>query len=121
MLLFLALALLLAGPARAEPEAAAPPPVVFLSDFGTGDDAVAAVKGVMLGIDPRLQVIDLTHQVRPYAIADGARLLADTAPYYPKGTVFLAVVDLLGLELRDLREHGLHDVGGLVVRARLIE
>lgn len=93
MLLFLALALLLAGPARAEPEPLAPPPVVFLSDFGTGDDAVAAVKGVMLGIDPRLQVIDLTHQVRPYAIADGARLLADTAPFYPKGTVFLAVVD----------------------------
>ena len=91
MLLFLALALLLAGPARAEPEP--PPPVVFLSDFGTADDAVAAVKGVMLGIAPRLQVIDLTHQVRPYAIADGARLLADTAPYYPKGTVFLAVVD----------------------------
>src|SRR5262245_52469351 len=90
---FLALALLLASPARAEPEPSAAPPVVFLSDFGTGDDAVAAVKGVMLGIDPRLQVIDLTHQVRPYAIADGARLLADTAPFYPKGTVFLAVVD----------------------------
>ena len=93
MLLFLALALLLAGPARGEPEPSAAPPVVFLSDFGIGDDAVAAVKGVMLGIDPRLQVIDLTHQVRPYAIADGARLLADTAPFYPKGTVFLAVVD----------------------------
>jgi S-adenosyl-L-methionine hydrolase (adenosine-forming) len=93
VLLFLALALLLAGPAHAESERPAPPPVVFLSDFGTGDDAVAAVKGVMLGIDPRLQVIDLTHQVRPYAIADGARLLADTAPFYPKGTVFLAVVD----------------------------
>jgi len=91
--LFLALALLLAGPARAEPEPPAPPPVVFLSDFGTGDEAVAAVKGVMLGIDPRLQVIDLTHQVHPYAIADGARLLADTAPFYPKGTVFLAVID----------------------------
>ena len=93
MPLFLALALLLAGPARAEPEPPAPPPVVFLSDFGTADEAVAAVKGVMLGIDPRLQVIDLTHQVRPYAIADGARLLADTAPFYPKGTVFLAVID----------------------------
>src|SRR5215831_18637744 len=93
VLLFLALTLLLTGPARAESESPAAPPVVFLRDFGTGDDAVAAVKGVMLGIDPRLQVIDLTHEVRPYAIADGARLLADTAPFYPKGTVFLAVVD----------------------------
>ena len=50
MLLFLALATLLAGAARAEPEPPAPPPIVFLSDFGTGDDAVAAVKGMMLGI-----------------------------------------------------------------------
>jgi S-adenosyl-L-methionine hydrolase (adenosine-forming) len=47
----------------------------------------------MLGIEPSLRVIDLTHQVQPFAIADGARLLADTAPYYPAGTVFLAVVD----------------------------
>ncbi len=94
MLLFLALAALLAGSARAEPGPPPPAPlVVFLSDFGTRDDAVAVVKGVMLGIEPRLRTIDLTHQVRPYAIADGARLLADTAPYYPPGTVFLAVVD----------------------------
>jgi S-adenosylmethionine hydrolase len=93
VLLFLVLAVLLAGPARAEPEPLPPPLVVFLSDFGTRDDAVAVVKGVMLGIEPRLRIVDLTHQVRPYAIADGARLLADTAPYYPAGTVFLAVVD----------------------------
>ena len=94
MLLFLALAALLAGSARAAPDPHPPAPlVVFMSDFGTRDDAVAVVKGVMLGIEPRLSTIDLTHQVRPYAIADGARLLADTAPYYPPGTVFLAVVD----------------------------
>ena len=93
MLLFLVLVALFAGPARAEPEPSPPPLVVFLSDFGTRDDAVAVVKGVMLGIEPRLRTIDLTHEVRPFAIADGARLLADTAPYYPPGTVFLAVVD----------------------------
>lgn len=73
--------------------AAGPPTVVFLSDFGTRDDAVAICKGVMLGITPSLRVIDLTHEVPPYAIGDGARLLADTADHYPTGTVFLAVVD----------------------------
>jgi S-adenosylmethionine hydrolase len=73
--------------------AAGPPTVVFLSDFGTRDDAVATCKGVMLQIAPGLRVIDLTHDVKPFSVADGARLLADTAEYYPAGTVFLAVID----------------------------
>src|SRR5215470_9267461 len=70
-----------------------PPTVVFLSDFGTRDDAVAICKGVMLQVEPALRVIDLTHEVTPFAVADGARLLADTADHYPSGTVFLAVID----------------------------
>ena len=73
--------------------AAGPPTVVFLSDFGTRDDAVAICKGVMLQVAPALRVIDLTHEVAPYSIRDGARLLADTAEHYPAGTVFLAVID----------------------------
>src|SRR5439155_12298543 len=70
-----------------------PTPVVFLSDFGTADDSVAVCKGVMLSIEPRLQIVDLTHEVPPWSVAEGARLLAGAAPYYPPGTVFLAVVD----------------------------
>ena len=77
------------GPARHQHR----PLVVFLSDFGTLDDAVAICKGVMLTVAPDVEVIDLTHQVTPYSIADGARLLASTAPYYRAGTVFVAVVD----------------------------
>ena len=73
--------------------AAGPPTVVFLSDFGTRDDAVAICKGVMLGVEPSLRILDLTHEVTPFAIRDGARLLADTADHYPSGTVFLAVID----------------------------
>jgi S-adenosylmethionine hydrolase len=72
---------------------AARPLIVFMSDFGTLDDAVAICKGVMLGIAPDAEIIDLTHQVTAYSIAEGARLLARTAPYYPAGTVFVAVVD----------------------------
>lgn len=70
-----------------------PLPVAFISDFSTVDDAVASCKGVMLGIEPRLSIVDITHQVRPYAIGDAARFLGNTAPHFPRGTVFVAVVD----------------------------
>jgi S-adenosyl-L-methionine hydrolase (adenosine-forming) len=69
------------------------PLIVFMTDFGTVDDAVAICKGVMLSIAPDAEIIDLTHQVKPYSITDGARLLARTARYYPAGTVFVSVVD----------------------------
>lgn len=77
---------------RAE-EASAPPTVVFMTDFGTVDDSVAICRGVMYGIEPRLRIVDLTHQVTPFAIADGARFLFGATPYYSAGTVFVVVVD----------------------------
>ena len=77
---------------RAE-EASAPPTVVFMTDFGTLDDSVAICRGVMYGIEPRLRIVDLTHQVTPFAIADGARFLFGATPYYGAGTVFVVVVD----------------------------
>ncbi len=79
--------------AQAPADHPARPLVVFMSDFGTVDDAVAICKGVMLSLAPQAQIIDLTHDVKPYSIADGARLLARTALYYPAGTVFVGVVD----------------------------
>jgi S-adenosylmethionine hydrolase len=69
------------------------PIIVFLTDYGTLDDAVAICKGVMLTIAPDARIVDLTHQVTPYSIADGARYLSRTALYYPSGTIFVAVVD----------------------------
>ena len=86
---YAAAAVLVLGACRADAGA----PIVFLSDFGTRDDAVAICKGVMLDVAPAARVIDLTHEVAPFSIADGARLLASASPYYPAGTVFLAVVD----------------------------
>lgn len=68
-------------------------PVVFMTDFGLIDDAVAICKGVMLGLSPGLTIADLTHDVAPFAIADAARFLAGAAEYYPEGTVFVTVVD----------------------------
>jgi S-adenosylmethionine hydrolase len=69
------------------------PAIVFMTDFGTANDAVAICKAVMLGIAPEARIMDITHQVTPYSIAEGARFLQGVTPYYPAGTVFLVVVD----------------------------
>lgn len=67
--------------------------IVFMTDFGLMDDSVAICKAVMLRLDPTLRIMDITHQVTPYSIPDGARFLAGTTPYYGPGTVFVAVID----------------------------
>lgn len=67
--------------------------VVFQSDFGTRDGAVAAMKGVASGVDLDLKLYDLTHQIPPYTIWDGAYRLYQTIEYWPQGTVFVSVVD----------------------------
>src|ERR1700689_3384968 len=91
---WLAVVLLLAGPMLAQQSALQPPPtVVFMTDFGIVDDSVALCKGVMYGIAPNLRIVDLTHQVNPFSIADGARFLFGTTPYFPAGTVFVVVID----------------------------
>jgi S-adenosylmethionine hydrolase len=69
------------------------PTIVFMTDFGTANDAVAICKAVIIGIAPDARIMDITHQVSPFQIEDGARFLADVTPYYPSGTVFLVVVD----------------------------
>ncbi len=81
------------GPNGAAPVPTARRLIVFMTDFGTLDDAVAICKGVMLNIAPAADIIDITHHVTPYSISEGARLLARTAPYYPAGTVFVTVID----------------------------
>ena len=72
---------------------AVPPTVVFMTDFGVVDDSVALCKGVMYGVAPNLRIVDLTHQVTAYSIADGARFLFGASPYFASGTVFVVVID----------------------------
>ncbi len=67
--------------------------ILFMTDFGSNNDAVPICKGVMLGIVPDARIIDITHDVVPFSILDGARFLAGTTPYYPEGTVFVVVID----------------------------
>ena len=64
-----------------------------MTDFGTANDAVAICRAVIYGIAPQVRITDITHQVTPFSIEEGARFLAGVSPYYPTGTVFLAVID----------------------------
>src|SRR5256712_3624215 len=102
ILLWLACALLAAaclnspaqkGSQQAPGQPAAHPTIVFMTDFGTANDAVAICKAVILGIAADARIMDITHQVTPYSIEEGSRFLEAVTPYYAAGTVFLVVVD----------------------------
>jgi S-adenosylmethionine hydrolase len=73
--------------------ASARPILVFMTDFGTANDAVAICHAVMVGIAPDVRIMDITHQVTPFSIEEGARTLEGVTPYYPAGTVFVGVID----------------------------
>jgi len=95
MIGFAIVILLLAGtPAKSwAADSKYPPTIVFMTDFGVLDDSVAICRGVMYGVMPTVRIVDLTHQVTPFSIFDGARYLYGATPYYPGGTVFVVVVD----------------------------
>ncbi|MFC0179237.1 SAM hydrolase/SAM-dependent halogenase family protein [Thorsellia kenyensis] len=67
--------------------------LVLQTDFGLKDGAVSAMKGVAFGVSPTLPIYDLTHEVPAYNIWEGAYRLYQTIEYWPKGTVFVSVVD----------------------------
>jgi S-adenosylmethionine hydrolase len=83
-----ALFLLTAIPLIAKPNA-----LVFQSDFGLADGAVSAMQGVAYEVSPDIDIFDLTHQIPTYDIWVAGLTLQQTAPYWPKGTVFVSVVD----------------------------
>lgn len=79
---------------RAQDSSGKPKPtIVFMTDFGVVDDSVALCKGVMYSIAPEVRIVDLSHQVTPFSISDGARFLYGATPYFPAGTVFVVVID----------------------------
>ena len=69
------------------------PIITLTSDFGSRDGFVAAMKGVILGISPDVTLADITHDVPPQDIAHASFVLGTIFPYFPTGTVHLAVVD----------------------------
>jgi S-adenosylmethionine hydrolase len=68
-------------------------PIVFLSDFGLGNEWVGICHSVLSRISPASPIVDLSHLIRPLEVASGARLLADSMPYIASDAVVLAVVD----------------------------
>lgn len=69
------------------------PVVTLLTDFGNRDAYVAAMKGVILGINPEAVLVDITHEIPPQDVQTGAFVLAAAAPYFPRAAIHLAVVD----------------------------
>ena len=67
--------------------------ITLLTDFGLKDGYVGVMKGVIWGICPGVQIADITHSVSPQNVLEGAIVLERTAPFFPEGTVHVAVVD----------------------------
>ena len=69
------------------------PIVTLTTDFGVKDHFVGVMKGVIASISPDATVVDISHEVRPYEITEGAFLVAQAYRYFPAKTVHVAVVD----------------------------
>ena len=69
------------------------PLITLLTDFGTKDHFVASMKGVILSINSQARIIDITHEIAPFRIAEAASCLRACYRTFPEGTVHVAVVD----------------------------
>ncbi|MEZ0323082.1 MAG: SAM-dependent chlorinase/fluorinase [Hydrogenothermaceae bacterium] len=67
--------------------------IALLTDFGNKDGFVGAVKGVIISINPEVNLIDISHEVEPFNILEASLILNAVYRYFPKGTIFLSVVD----------------------------
>ncbi len=67
--------------------------IALLTDFGEKDYFVAALKGVILSINQEVEIVDISHEVDSYNRVEAAFILKAAAPYFPPGTIFLAIVD----------------------------
>ena len=67
--------------------------VTLTTDFGTNDHLVAAMKGVILNINPAARIVDISHNVTPYDILDGALCVGNAYKYFPSRTIHVVIVD----------------------------
>ncbi len=65
----------------------------LVCDFGDNSIYVASMKGVILSIDPHINIVDISNEVRKFDVAHGSFILKNVAKYFPENTVFLCVVD----------------------------
>src|SRR5215813_10364573 len=69
------------------------PIITLTTDFGQADGYVGIMKGVILGIAPGTPIVDISHQIRPQDVAEGAYALAQAYHYFPPGNIHKAVID----------------------------
>src|SRR5246127_4004533 len=82
----------------------APRPIITLTtDYGTNDHLVGTLKGVILKINPDVTIVDISHDVTPYDLLDGALTIGSSYSYFPPRTIHVVVVDPgVGTERRPL-------------------
>jgi S-adenosylmethionine hydrolase len=79
------------------------PIITLTTDYGTNDHLAGTLKGVILKINPDVTVVDITHQIAPYDVLDGALAIGAAYPYFPPRTIHVVVVDPgVGTERRPL-------------------
>ncbi len=69
------------------------PIITLTTDFGTRDHFVAVMKGVILGIAPKVSIVDITHEIEPFAVGEAAFTLGEAWQWFPKKTIHVCVVD----------------------------
>jgi S-adenosylmethionine hydrolase len=67
--------------------------ITLTTDFGIADPYVAEMKAVILGINPNVEIVDITHHVEKFNVRNGAFIVAAAVPYFPEGTIHVAIVD----------------------------
>jgi hypothetical protein len=70
-----------------------PPIITLTTDFGAAGHYVGTMKGVILGIAPQARVVDISHEIRPFQIAEGAYVIAQACRFFPPKTIHVVVVD----------------------------
>ena len=69
------------------------PIVTLTTDFGLNDHFVGTMKGVILGVEPNAQIVDISHSVQAFDVLDGALTISQAYNYFPTGTVHMVIVD----------------------------
>ncbi|MFN0104733.1 MAG: S-adenosyl-l-methionine hydroxide adenosyltransferase family protein [Bryobacteraceae bacterium] len=69
------------------------PLITLTTDFGSADHFVAAMKGVIFGICPGAEIVDVTHELRPFEVTEAAFTFGEAWRWFPKGTIHAAIVD----------------------------
>ena len=69
------------------------PIITLTTDYGTSDHLVGAMKGVILSINPEVEIVDITHEVLAHDILDGAMVIGEAYKFFPPKTIHVVVVD----------------------------